>query len=76
MSKLIVGRVSWDKDGNYWTPWTEFTNITEWRTWARDMNKALGFRAKREYIFINRLWSPAALIAEAQKKPKEMLKEG
>jgi hypothetical protein len=50
--------------------------ITEWRTWARNMNKALGFRAKREYIFINRLWSPAALIAEAQKKPKEMLKEG
>lgn len=65
---MVIGRICWDKEGRYPTPWVSFKNVTEYRKWTRDMRKAIGFPAKSEYALVDSVWTAAGLLNEANRK--------
>ena len=68
---MIIGRIAWDLQGEYWTPWMEFRNLTEFRKWCTAMRKAMGKpgpnKLKSEYIYLTRFWTPDSLLKKVQK---------
>ena len=58
----VIGRIAWDKEAKYWSPWVSFPNITAYRRWARDMRKVMGFRAKAQYEYVDLGWTAEGLL--------------
>ena len=65
---MVIGRIFWDEE--HPGPWLSFKNITEFRTWARDMRKVSGKRYKAEYAYVDLTWTAAGLLQREQDKSK------
>lgn len=70
---MIAGRIAWTEDGEFTTPWLSFRTQPEFRTWTRDMRKAIAKRdglnprkLKAEFHYVNVVWTAESLLRYTQ----------
>lgn len=61
-----IGRLFWDKDREYPSPWVPFRTISEYRQWGRDLRKVRP-GTKTECIYVSPGWTAAGLLEHSKK---------
>ena len=61
----IIGRLFWD--GEHPSPWVSFRTVTEYRTWARDIRRALP-GTKTQYAYVDWIHNSRTLLAAARER--------